>query len=221
MVIYPSLIAPLFDKYVPLEDGSLRNSIEHLATEIKFPLKNIFVVDGSRRSTHSNAYFFGVFKSKQIVLYDTLFEKDSPHYPKKDDDKEPETATEDSEKKADDAEPETELRQRKKPQTKETPKTTKSTHTGCTEKEIVAIICHELGHWHHNHIFKNVAISLINLFFIFKIASLFYNDQVIYNAFGFYGPNMPRFIGLAIIIENIFLVYFEVCDYTLMCHLTN
>lgn len=195
MIIYPSLIAPLFDKYTPLKEGSLRSEIERLANQIKFPLKNIFVVDGSKRSSHSNAYFYGFFKSKQIVLYDTLFDKDSPYF-KKDQQEEKTETTEESEKE--------------KSTTTETKKTNEKKASGCTEKEIVAIICHELGHWNHNHLFKNLVISLFNLFFIFKIASLFYNDTVIYHAFGFYGENRPRFIGLTIIIETIFLLYFEV-----------
>lgn len=187
MVIYPSLIAPLFDKYTPLQEGSLRTGIEHLANQIKFPLKNIYVVDGSKRSSHSNAYFYGLFRSKRIVLYDTLFDKDSPYFNK--------------EEKNNDGE---NIEQKDKKDEKKS--------SGCTEKEIIAIICHELGHWSHLHVFKNLVISLVNLFFIFKIASLFYNDSVIYNAFGFYGPNKPRFIGLTIIIETIFLLYFEVCS---------
>lgn len=72
LTIYPSLIAPLFDKYRPLEEGPLRESIESLASQLKFPLKKLYVVEGSRRSAHSNAYFYGLFGSKRIVLFDTL-----------------------------------------------------------------------------------------------------------------------------------------------------
>lgn len=190
MIIYPSLIAPLFDKYTQLEDGSLRTRIEKLATDIHFPLKNIYVVDGSKRSSHSNAYFYGVFKSKQIVLYDTLFEKKEEKKP------EDEVQGEENEALVKDDKVKGE-------------KPTKS--SGCSEKEIVAIICHELGHWKHSHVYKNLIISLANMFLIFKIAALFYKDPVIYEAFGFFGPNKPCFIGLLLVIENIFLIYFEVC----------
>lgn len=72
MTIYPSVIAPLFDTYKPLDDGELRTNIEKLAASLKFPLKKLFVVEGSKRSSHSNAYFYGLFNSKRIVLFDTL-----------------------------------------------------------------------------------------------------------------------------------------------------
>ncbi|GBG61826.1 hypothetical protein CBR_g23782 [Chara braunii] len=72
MTIFPILIAPLFNKYTPLPEGTLRTKIENLASSLKFPLKKIFVVDGSKRSSHSNAYMYGFFNNKRIVLYDTL-----------------------------------------------------------------------------------------------------------------------------------------------------
>ena len=55
-------IAPLFDKYQPLPEGDLRTKIEGLAASINFPLYKLFVVEGSKRSSHSNAYFYGFFK---------------------------------------------------------------------------------------------------------------------------------------------------------------
>ncbi|RYR75186.1 hypothetical protein Ahy_A02g009861 [Arachis hypogaea] len=75
MTIYPVLIAPLFNKFTPLPEGTLREKIEKLAASLKFPLKKLFVVDGSTRSTHSNAYMYGFFKNKRIVLYDTLIQQ--------------------------------------------------------------------------------------------------------------------------------------------------
>ncbi|XP_042498645.1 CAAX prenyl protease 1 homolog isoform X1 [Macadamia integrifolia] len=75
MTIYPILIAPLFNKFSPLPDGELREKIENLASSLKFPLKKLFVVDGSTRSSHSNAYMYGFFKNKRIVLYDTLIQQ--------------------------------------------------------------------------------------------------------------------------------------------------
>jgi len=75
MTIYPTLIAPLFNKYTKLEDGPVKTAIEDLAKSVKFPLTNLFTVDGSRRSGHSNAYFYGFFKNKRIVLYDTLLKQ--------------------------------------------------------------------------------------------------------------------------------------------------
>ncbi|XP_061996154.1 CAAX prenyl protease 1 homolog isoform X2 [Rosa rugosa] len=75
MTIYPVLIAPLFNKFTPLPEGQLREKIEKLASSLKFPLKKLFVVDGSIRSSHSNAYMYGFFKNKRIVLYDTLIQQ--------------------------------------------------------------------------------------------------------------------------------------------------
>ncbi|CAH2084655.1 unnamed protein product [Euphydryas editha] len=75
LTIYPSVIAPLFDKFVPLPDGTLRKGIENLASKLNFPLSQIYIVEGSKRSAHSNAYFSGLFGAKRIVLFDTLLEK--------------------------------------------------------------------------------------------------------------------------------------------------
>ncbi|XP_043715103.1 CAAX prenyl protease 1 homolog isoform X1 [Telopea speciosissima] len=75
MTLYPILIAPLFNKFTPLPDGELREKIENLASSLMFPLKKLFVVDGSTRSSHSNAYMYGFFKNKRIVLYDTLIQQ--------------------------------------------------------------------------------------------------------------------------------------------------
>lgn len=75
MTLYPTLIAPLFNKFTPLPEGELRESIEKLASSLTFPLKKLFVVDGSTRSNHSNAYMYGFFKNKRIVLYDTLIQQ--------------------------------------------------------------------------------------------------------------------------------------------------
>lgn len=75
IMIYPTVIAPLFDKFTPLSEGSLRSGIESLAVSVKFPLSQIYIVEGSKRSAHSNAYFTGIFGAKRIVLFDTLLEK--------------------------------------------------------------------------------------------------------------------------------------------------
>lgn len=82
MTIYPDYIAPIFDKYTPLPEGELRTNIEKLAEELQFPLYKLYLVEGSKRSVHSNAYFYGFFKNKRIVLFDTLLKDKS-----KDDDK--------------------------------------------------------------------------------------------------------------------------------------
>lgn len=74
MTVFPTLIQPLFNKFTPLEDGELKSAIEDLAKKQGFPLAKLYVIDGSKRSGHSNAYFTGLPWSKQIVLFDTLIE---------------------------------------------------------------------------------------------------------------------------------------------------
>ncbi|MEY8848888.1 M48 family metallopeptidase [Psychroserpens sp. XS_ASV72] len=73
-MFYAKLIVPLFNKQTPLEDGALRNKISDYAKSVGFSLKNIFVIDGSKRSTKANAYFSGFGSEKRITLYDTLID---------------------------------------------------------------------------------------------------------------------------------------------------
>ena len=73
-MFYTSLILPLFNKLTPLQDGELKSAIETFAKKVNFPLDNIFVIDGSKRSKKANAFFSGIGKKKKIVLYDTLIE---------------------------------------------------------------------------------------------------------------------------------------------------
>jgi STE24 endopeptidase len=73
--IAPTWIMPLFNKFTPLEEGELRNKILAYAQAVNFPVKNVFVMDGSRRSTRSNAFFTGFGKNKRIALFDTLIAK--------------------------------------------------------------------------------------------------------------------------------------------------
>ena len=98
VVLYPTVIQPLFNKLSPLADGDLRTRIEALASKLKFPLKHLYEIDGSKRSSHSNAYFFGLpwvcrcclpswvgapgygadsggLQSKHIVIFDTLIKQ--------------------------------------------------------------------------------------------------------------------------------------------------
>jgi STE24 endopeptidase len=75
MMFYSSLIVPLFNKQKPLEEGLLRNAIEAFARKAGFKLDNIFVIDGSKRSSKANAYFSGLGPKKRIVLFDTLIKE--------------------------------------------------------------------------------------------------------------------------------------------------
>ena len=73
--LFVHVIAPLFNKFTPLEEGELRTAIEEYSEKVKFPIGRIDVMDGSKRSGHSNAYFSGLGKSRRIALFDTLLEK--------------------------------------------------------------------------------------------------------------------------------------------------
>lgn len=72
--IYPTLLAPLFNRFSPLPEGELKDAIRALAERTGFRASGLFVMDASRRTTHGNAYFTGLFRDKRIVLFDTLLE---------------------------------------------------------------------------------------------------------------------------------------------------
>lgn len=169
-------IAALFDKFTPLPPGELRDRIEELASEVKFPLSNIFVVEGSKRSAHSNAYQSGIFNRKRIVIYDTLIEG---YYDKKDE----------TEKKNDE-----QTMTKKKDNTDDTKEKKKSFNND----EILAVLCHEIGHWYCGHLIKFLTFAEINYFLMFVIFSRFYTDPTLYAAFGFVNER-PVIIGLALL----------------------
>lgn len=75
LAIYPTFIAPIFNKFTPLEDESLKTRIEALLTKCGFKSQGLFVMDGSARSSHGNAYFTGFGKNKRVVFFDTLLER--------------------------------------------------------------------------------------------------------------------------------------------------
>jgi len=78
LLIYPTVIAPLFNKFTPLADESLRSRIEALLARCGFRASGLFVMDGSKRSAHGNAYFTGFGRAKRIVFFDTLLDKLAP-----------------------------------------------------------------------------------------------------------------------------------------------
>jgi STE24 endopeptidase len=78
LVLYPTVIAPLFNKFQPLEDESLKSRVTALMQRCGFAAKGLFVMDGSKRSAHANAYFTGFGAAKRVVFYDTLLAKLSP-----------------------------------------------------------------------------------------------------------------------------------------------
>ncbi|KAJ8920529.1 hypothetical protein NQ315_005398 [Exocentrus adspersus] len=166
LTIYPAVIAPLFDKYTPLPEGELRTRIENLASDLKFPLTQLYVVEGSKRSSHSNAYFYGLFKSKRIVLFDTLLSKDDG--------------------------------------------------TGCKNDEILAILSHELGHWSHSHIIKNLVVMQINLFLLFAGFSIMFKYPPLYKAVGFY-KIQPVLIGLFVVLQYVMMPYNTILNFLMTC----
>ena len=74
-MFYADVIVPIFNKLTPLEEGSLREKIENYSKKVGYSLKNIYIIDGSKRSTKANAFFSGLGPRKTIALYDTLIEK--------------------------------------------------------------------------------------------------------------------------------------------------
>ena len=75
--LFVHIISPMFNTFTPLEDGPLRNAIDAFSEKVQFPIARIDVMDGSKRSSHSNAYFTGFGKSKRVALYDTLMDDHS------------------------------------------------------------------------------------------------------------------------------------------------
>ena len=78
LLLYPTVIAPLFNKFSPLPDASLAERVSALMTRCGFRAKGLFVMDGSKRSAHSNAYFTGLGSAKRVVFFDTLLKRLSP-----------------------------------------------------------------------------------------------------------------------------------------------
>lgn len=114
-LIYPTIIAPLFNKFTPLNDESLKFRIEAIMKQVGFSASGIFIMDASRRDGRLNAYFGGLGRVKRVVLFDTLLSKVS-------------------------------------------------------HDELLAILSHELGHFKHKDLLKNIVVMGVVLFVIFFIA---------------------------------------------------
>ncbi|XP_023561978.1 CAAX prenyl protease 1 homolog isoform X3 [Octodon degus] len=196
VTIYADYIAPLFDKFTPLPEGKLKQEIEVMAKNIDFPLTKVYVVEGSKRSSHSNAYFYGFFKNKRIVLFDTLLEEYSvlnkgiqeesgmePH----------------NDGEGDSEEIKVKIKNKKQ---------------GCKNEEVLAVLGHELGHWKLGHTVKNIIISQTNSFLCFFLFAVLIGRKELFAAFGFY-DSQPTLIGLLIIFQFIFSPYNEVLSFCL------
>lgn len=121
-IISPIIILPLFNKFSDVENPSLVSKIEKMASKLNFPLKKISSMDGSKRSGHSNAFFTGFGKYKQIVLFDTLL-------------------------------------------------------NSLEEDEIIAVLCHELGHWYKSHVLCLMVIFILNLLGYSYVFNIFVNSS--------------------------------------------
>jgi STE24 endopeptidase len=257
MFIYPTLIMPLFNKFEKLKDDGLRKAIEDLASGLNYPLQKLFQVDGSTRSAHSNAYMFGFWKNKRIVLFDTLLEttvnlakeddkqklgfdysiKDGMvkltgvktdsstigkwnelHKGRKDELKEGTLIVRAGEKSMEDLIPKD--RKEEIGKLSDAEKVVEclkilSELDGAgkltlileqkpyTTDEILAILCHEIGHWFHGHVLKMLVISSIHIFVIFRLYGFVMNSSVLYEAFGYAKGERSILVGL-----NIFMLMF-------------
>lgn len=193
MTIYPEFIAPLFDKYTPLPEGELKSRIEQLSASVKFPLKKLYVVEGSKRSEHSNAYFYGFFKNKRIVLFDTLL-KDYVPVDKKD--KTPSTDSEEPLVSPADS--------------------SVVTKKGCDTEEVLAVLAHELGHWKYNHVLKSMVVMQLNLLFMLYSFQYLFQYRPLYSAFGFYNAQ-PILLGLIIVLQYVFSPYNQLVQFLMTC----
>ncbi|GAM22211.1 hypothetical protein SAMD00019534_053860 [Acytostelium subglobosum LB1] len=156
--IYPIFIAPLFNTYTPVE-GELLQSILTLAKRVDFPATKVYIVDNSKRSGHMNAYFYGFFKNKRIVLYDTLVKE-------------------------------------------------------LSHDEVLAILCHEFGHYKKSHTLRLMALQQVYMLAFFYLFGLFVNNIKLFNDFGFDTPNI--FIGL-LLFSNIYSPMDQI--FTFVCNI--
>eukprot|EP00128_Syssomonas_multiformis_P017953 Colp12_sorted_trinity150504_noHs@23705 len=196
MTIYPEVIAPLFDKFVPLPEGKLRTQIEELAASISFPLKKIFVVEASKRSSHSNAYFYGFFNNKRIVLFDTLIGGETKK--KLDEMKEKEEKKEEEKE-----EKEVEVEKKEEEVGKKEEEEKKDAESRCSDSELLAVLAHELGHWKMNHTMKNFVFAQVQTLASFYAFGLLMHDKTLFEAFGF-PDSQPTLVGLLLIFQFIF-----------------
>ena len=126
--VAPTWIMPLFNKFSPLDAGALRSDILSYARSIKFPVENVLVMDGSRRSSKSNAFFTGFGKHRRIVLFDTLIKRH-------------------------------------------------------TNKELVAVLAHEMGHYKKKHILQGLVLGILQMGIMLYLLSLFITYNGLFDAF--------------------------------------
>ena len=149
-MIYPTLIAPIFNKFEVLKDEELKGAIEKLLAKAGLKSDGVFTIDASKRDNRLNAYFGGLGKSKRVVLYDTLIEK-------------------------------------------------------LNERELLAVLGHELGHYTHKDIYKNIFMSGLLMFILFYIFG--HLPQQLFDALGV--PKAPHtIIALFLIFSPVVSFFF-------------
>ena len=148
--IYPAFIAPIFNKFTKLDNKELVLKIKSLLKKTGFKSNGIFVIDGSKRTSHGNAYFTGIGNKKRIVFFDTLLKSMS-------------------------------------------------------DDEIEAILAHELGHFHHKHVFKLMIISMIIMLVSLVTLDFLMSQKIFYQIFNIKEGN----IHIALIIFSLLLPIFS------------
>ncbi|PIT49909.1 peptidase M48 [Snodgrassella communis] len=154
MWAFPKWIAPLFNKFEPLKDEILRTRIENLLQRTGFHSDGIFVMDGSKRSGHGNAYFTGLGKHKRIVFFDTLL---------------------------------------------------KDMQTS----EVEAILAHELGHFAHKHVFKQMIVTFILALIIFAVLGWLLPQSGFYLGLGVHEPSNAMALLLFMLVLPVFTFPFS------------
>lgn len=151
---YPAWIAPIFNKFTPLKDSSVRERIQELLKRTGFRSRGIFVMDGSRRSAHGNAYFTGFGKSKRIVFFDTLLE-----------------------------------------------------HLG--EKEIEAVLAHELGHFKRRHVVKRMMLTFGMSLFGLALLGWLITQPWFYIGLGMTQPSTHAALMLFMLVVPVFTFFLQ------------
>ena len=189
MVLIPIVIMPMFNKYDQIEENNLKKDIQAVASEVEYPLSKVEVIDGSKRSGHSNAFQYGFGKIKKVVIFDTLLDQ---HLGLTEEAKERD-ATEQKEAEAGEEGKEAPAEKKQRAQSD----FNYDNYEG--RVEILSIVAHELGHWGNNDVMKMSVYNLVYMyivFFIFKFV-LQYTDMT--DDFGF-ASNTSVFIKLYLFI---------------------
>lgn len=151
---WPAFIAPIFNRFTPLEDESLRRRIDALLERCGFSSNGVFVIDGSRRSAHGNAYFSGFGRNKRIVFFDTLLDQLRP-------------------------------------------------------EEIEAVLAHELGHFKHRHIAKNVAVMALASLAGLALLAWLMERSWFYTALGVPEPSIHAALALFMLVLPVFTFFLQ------------